>query len=270
MALILTTLVVGCSSGGPSRNPSNSGSSSQGSSSAAAKRLVAGILGNPYTLSQEINTAGTGSIRGVGEMEKLIHSGLVIRDGDGHLQPLLAEAVPTIENGNWRVQPDGSMETQWKLRANAVWHDGKPVTTDDLIYTLMVGRDKELALPGYPGYKLIDSIDAPDNQTVVVKWKEPFIDADTLFSSEFLTPRPKHLLEQAYLNDKGSYLEQSYWTTDYVGTGPFKLREFVRDSHTTIEAFDKFVLGPPKLSQIEIRFIQDPNALIANVLAGEV
>src|SRR6266542_4007465 len=140
-------------------------------------------------------------------MKKLIHSGLAIRDGDGHLQPLLAEAVPTIENGNWRLLPDGRMETQWKLKPTAVWHDGKPVTTADLVYTLGVGRDRDLALPGYPGYKLIDTIEAVDDQTVIVKWREPFIEADTLFTSEFLMPRPRHLLEPAYTTDKAGYLE---------------------------------------------------------------
>src|SRR6266581_3272282 len=106
MVLILATFVAGCSSAGPARNPSTSGSGSSAASAPGAKRIVTGILGNPYTLSQEINTAGTGSVRGVGEMEKLIHSGLAIRDGDGHLLPVLAEAFPSIDNGNWRLQPD--------------------------------------------------------------------------------------------------------------------------------------------------------------------
>jgi peptide/nickel transport system substrate-binding protein len=231
---------------------------------------VAGILGNPYTLSQEINTAGTGSIRGVGEVEKLIHSGLVIRDGDGNLKPQLAKAVPTIENGNWRVLPDGRMETSWTIRQGAIWHDGTPLTAADLVFTLMVGRDRDLALPGYPGYKSIEDIEATDDRSVVVRWKEPYIEADTLFSAEFLMPRPKHLLEQAYLTDKAGFVELPIWTVDYVGAGPFKLREFVRDSHMIVDAFDKYVLGRAKLDTIEIRFIQDPNALMANVLAGEV
>jgi peptide/nickel transport system substrate-binding protein len=270
LVMLLATIVAGCASSGPGRTQTGSGPTGSQPSAIGAKRVVAGILGNPHTLSQEINTAGTGSIRGVGETEKLIHAGLVIRDGDGHLRPQLAEAVPTIENGNWRLLPEGRMETTWKLKQGAIWHDGKPVTADDLVFTLGVGRDKDLALPGYPGYKSLEGIEAVDERTITVRWKEPFIEADTLFSAEFLMPRPKHLLEQAYLNEKASYLELPYWTTQYVGAGPFMLREFVRDSHMTIEAFDKFTLGRPKLDHIEIRFIQDPNALIANVLAGEV
>ncbi len=270
LVLAAVTFAAGCASAGPVRTSAPPSSSTGAQAVAGPKRIVTAILGNPYTLSQEINTAGTGSIRGVGEAEKLIHAGLVIRDGDGNLRPKMAEAVPTIDNGNWRLMPDGRMETSWTIKQGAMWHDGTPFTSADLVFTLAVGMDKQLALPGYPGYKLLEGMEAVDDRTVTVRWREPFIDADTLFSPEFLMPRPRHILEQAYLNDKGAYLELPYWTVQYVGLGPFKLREFVRDSHMTVEAFDKHIGGRPKLDQIEIRFIQDPNALIANVMAGEI
>ena len=47
---------------------------------------------------------------------------------------------------------------------------------------------------------------------------------------------PRDLLEPAYLADKSTFVSLPYWTTDYVGAGPFKLREFVRDSHMVLEA----------------------------------
>ncbi|HEY3115425.1 MAG TPA: ABC transporter substrate-binding protein, partial [Chloroflexota bacterium] len=55
-----------------------------------------------------------------------------------------------------------------------------------------------------------------------------------------------------------------------VGTGPFKLREFARDSDVALDAFDGYVLGRPKLDTIEVRFITDGNTMMANILAGEV
>jgi len=269
LALVLLTLLAACAAPTTTgRGPQAPASGSQ--ASAGAKRITAAILGNPYTLSYEINTAGTGSVRGVGEVEKFIHAGLVIRDGDGNLQPQLAEVVPTLENGNWRLLPDGGMETTWRIKQGAQWHDGTPVTAQDLAFTLEVGRDKDLALPGYPGYKSLDTLEIVDERTATARWKRPFIEADTLFSSEFLLPRPRHLLEQAYQSDKAGFLSLPYWTTEYVGAGPFKIREFVRDSHMVADAFSPYVLGKPKLDQVTIKFIQDPNPLIANVLAGEV
>jgi peptide/nickel transport system substrate-binding protein len=104
----------------------------------------------------------------------------------------------------------------------------------------------------------------------VVSWKRAYIEADRLFSHEFLLPIPKHVLEPAYTADRAAFLEHSYWTSGFVGTGPFKMREFVRDSHLVLNAFEDYVLGKPKLTEIAVKFLPDPNALIANVLAGEV
>jgi hypothetical protein len=55
---------------------------------------------------------------GLALVEKLINSGLVIRDGDGKLQPQLAERVPSLDTGTWRLLPDGGMETTWTWRAH--------------------------------------------------------------------------------------------------------------------------------------------------------
>src|SRR6266545_4652182 len=143
VSIAATMLLAGCAAPGRGTTPPPGGEARP--AAAALKRISVGILGNPYTLSQAINTGGTGSVRGVGETEKIIHAGLVIRDGDGRLQPELAEAVPTLENGNWRLSADGGMETSWKIKPAAQWHDGVPVTAADLVFTLQVGQDKELA-----------------------------------------------------------------------------------------------------------------------------
>jgi peptide/nickel transport system substrate-binding protein len=234
------------------------------------KRITAAILGDPYTLSQAINSAGTGSVRGVGEVEKLIHAGLVIVDADGNLRPQLAVAVPSIENGNWRVSPDGRMETSWTLRPDARWHDGTAVTSADLAFTLQIAMDRELALPGHPAIKVIDGLSAADDRTITLKWKRPYIEADRVFSSEFALPLPRHRLEASYAAEKASFLELPHWTREFVGAGPYKLKDFVRSSHLVLEPFDQYLLGRPKIAEIVVKFLQDPNVLIANLLAGEI
>jgi len=269
IVLAALTAIAGCA--GPSLSTTGSVAAPPGvESRSGPKRVTVAIPGNPFVLNEAINDAGPGGIRGVPEVEKLINAGLVIRDGDGNLQPQLAETVPNLDYGTWRVLDGGRMETTWTIRQGAQWHDGTPVTTADLAFTLQAGQDKDLALLSYPGYKSIEGIDIVDDRTATVRWREPFIAADTLFSHEFALPMPRHLLEQPYLTDKSAFVSLPFWTTDYVGSGPFKLREFVRDSSMVVDAFDPYVLGRPKLDQLEVRFIQDPNALIASVLAGEV
>lgn len=264
---VLVLLALGCA--GPTARQ-DAGSQGPTERTSTPKRVLAGILGDPHTLSQSINSAGTGSIRGVGETEKLIHAGLLISDAQGRYLPQLAEAAPTLENGQWRLLPDGRMETTWTLKPNAQWHDGTPVTTADLAFTLQAGRDKDVALTAYPGYAFIDAISPADERTVTVSWRRPFIEADRLFTYEFALPLPKHLLEPTYTTNKDGLLDLPYWTTDFVGAGAFRVREFARNSHMVLRANDQYVLGRPKVDEIVIRFISDPNTLIANLLAGEV
>src|SRR6266511_3866018 len=199
MILALTAIVlVGCAPTGP--GPSSGPADSQ--RLAQPKRITAAIMGEPYTLSQAVNNAGSGSARGVGEVEKLINAGLTILDGQGQLHPVLAESSVTVENGRWRVSSDGRMETTWKLREGARWHDGNPVTADDFAFTLEVGSDRDIAMNQYPAYKSIETIETPDARTVVVRWREPFIEADQLFSPGMAPPLPRHILERTYQEQK--------------------------------------------------------------------
>lgn len=55
-----------------------------------------------------------------------------------------------------------------------------------------------------------------------------------------------------------------------MGTGPFELREWVDGSYAVLTAFDDYVMGRPTIDEITVRFIPDPNTMIANILAGEI
>jgi peptide/nickel transport system substrate-binding protein len=151
------------------------------------------------------------------------------------------------------------------------WQDGTPLTTDDLLFTAQVARDKDLAILIVPAFDLVRDIEALDPQTLRVTWRTSYIEADRLFSaagSDALLPMPKHLLERTYLEDKPSFTSHPYWGGEFVGAGPFRVREFIRGSHMILNANDSYALGRPRLDEIEVRFIPDPNAAIANLLAG--
>jgi peptide/nickel transport system substrate-binding protein len=196
--------------------------------------------------------------------------GLSYADDKGDLHPRLAEAVPTIENGGWRVFPDGRMETTWKLRPNVRWHDGAPLTTADLVFGATVEQDPELPIAQHPAYPLIESIEAADASTIAVRWKQPYIQADSMFSYELALPLPKHLLEQTYADDKAGFTDIEYWSARFVGSGPYRVRDWVVDSHVVVQAFDGYVLGRPKIDEIEVRFIVDGSTVGANILANAV
>lgn len=204
---------------------------------------------------------------------ELANSGLTVLDNQGRLAPRLAEATPSIDNGLWRVNADGSAETTWKLRAGAQWHDGTRFTSADLAFTLVVLQDRSLAwltAARDPAFDFIASVDTPDSETIRLTWKEPYIQADQMFTRTLASPLPFHLLETPYQQDRGSFLGLPYWSDAYVGTGPFKLKEWALGSSMTFSANDAYVLGRPRLDEVEIRFVPDPNTIFANALAGSV
>jgi len=232
------------------------------------KRITAAIRADPGSLVL-LKTQRGGALRGLDAIEELTNAGLTYVKADGGRAPQLAEEVPSLDNGLWKVQPDGTMETTWKIKASATWQDGTPVTADDFLFTTTVEQDKDLEIASYAEYGLIDSIEAADPHTITVIWKQPYIDADTMFSYGAAgMPLPKHILADSYTNDKTNFLTLPFWTDGYVGAGAFTMREWVQDVHATVDAYNGYVFGRPKIDEIEIDFIPDNNALLANILAG--
>jgi peptide/nickel transport system substrate-binding protein len=142
---------------------------------------VAAINGSARVFSARVDRAGSGSTPGIEEVEDLVNSGLVVMDARGEIKPLLAEAVPSLSNGFWVLLPDGRMETSWRIRQGATWHDGTPFTTDDLVFTAAVSQDREIRALGDGAYDVFESIRAADAQSVTVTWKRPYIEAHLLF-----------------------------------------------------------------------------------------
>ena len=144
-----------------------------------------------------------------------MHAGLTIADHEAVLRPQLAEVVPSIENGvPGNCSPDGRMETTWRLRENARWHDGTPVTAADLRFTARVLQDGELPFTDQ-ALVLVWSMEELEPRTLLVRWPRPFIEADALFGGPpgrtSMKPLPAHLLEGPYRGDKSAFLAHPYW-----------------------------------------------------------
>lgn len=233
------------------------------------KRVTVAIISEPTIIIPDL----VKNLPGNEALTALVAAGLNIIDYNGNVVPRLAQEVPTVENGLWTVFPDGRMVTTWKLRPNVVWHDGTSFTGEDLAFTLALGRDPDTPSFSQPAYAAIDRVETPDAGTLVVHWWRLFNEANLLFSitrGATSTPVPKHVLESAYLQDKGKLIDHPYWSDQFVGLGPYKVREFVRGSHLLLDAFDSYFLGRPKVDVIEVKFIPDHQALVASLLAGTV
>jgi len=259
-------LLAGCAAPAPARDGAPSSSSAQ----AAPKRITAALMGDPPTTSVKVTSSGGGSIPGQAELEEMVNAGLTQIDNLGAVRPVYAEAAPSVENGLWTVAPDGRMETTWRIRDGARWHDGTPLTANDLVFTTQVGRDADIPNFSSLAYRSVESVDAVDPRTVRVKWNRPFVEADMLFGIADSFPMPRHLLERAYVEDKTTLHQLPYWGVDYVGLGPYRVGEWVPGSHLLLHANPDYPLGRPKIDVIELKFIPDSSTLGANILAGTV
>jgi peptide/nickel transport system substrate-binding protein len=260
--LALVTVVVACTPP-PAIRDDGAAAGLAPSASSGPKRITLAVL-----REQDLRPTGTGPQRIV---HPLIHQGLTGRAINRERAARLAEQVASLENGLWKLLPDGRMETTWKLRQGARWHDGAPLTTGDLLFSLQVGRDREMTAFGSEVYAAVDGVVAPDPSTLTLTWKEPFIDVNTVLGGEYQGGvLPRHLLEEAYLRDKASFLDLPYWTSEFVGAGPYQVREWLPGVGMRLEAFDSYVLGRPKIDHVEVKYIPDANTLSANLLAGTV
>ena len=199
---------------------------------------------------------------------RITHEALVVTPQINTFDPQLAAELPSIEKGTWKVNPDGTMETTWKLRPNIKWHDGTPFTSADLVFTHLVNWDVEIAgVAVEPSYRLISSVSAPDPLTFVMLWNAPYVDGDKTGVGEIV---PKHLFEEMYRTDKSRFATTPLTSSEFIGLGPYKLEKWERGVVFEATRFDEYYQGRPPLDTIYVRFVTDPNTLVANILAEAV
>ncbi len=248
--------------------PSPSPAATQGGpSQVVAKKVISvGILREPATLSCGLTGCAISAEEGLANLPPLIHDGLAVEWEAASFRPLLATTLPSIEDGSWRLNSDGTMDTTWHLHPNAKWHDGTPFTSADLVFTYTIYTD-----PNFPnrgeGRSLMESVSSPDPSTFVIHWKVPFAGAYKEPPGDDILPR--HILEEAYRSgDRTAVVNSSWFRSEFVGLGPYRLVQWQQGSHLELGRFDDYYQGRPPLDTIIVRFIADANTMVANVLAG--
>src|SRR5437870_3404849 len=176
-ALCIGLAIVAMSCAPPSRPEAPGSQPAAPSLQFSPKWVTAAFLSDPPSLVNRVNSAVAGgrTSAGINQIGDLLNTGLVVPLDRGVLHPRLAEAVPSIENGLWRVFPDGRTETIYRIKDGVQWHDGTPFTAEDLVFSARVAQDRELPFVRILAYDLIDQVEIIDPRTAVVKWKRPFI-----------------------------------------------------------------------------------------------
>ncbi len=184
------------------------------------------------------------------DLSSLIYSGLLKAKPDGTFVPDLAS--------EYSISDDGKTYT-FKIRNNAVFHDGTDITADDVIFTIQKVQDPSLKSPKRANW---DGVTAEkiDNKTVRFTLKQayvPFIENTTLGIL------PKHIWKDAG-SDEFSF---SQFNIEPIGSGPYKVSKISRNASgipesITLESFNHYALGTPFINSIKFNFYQNEKVLV--------
>jgi peptide/nickel transport system substrate-binding protein len=237
------------------------------------KSLIVGIAGN----AEGFGLAGSGGPTGGGwATASEIHSHSLITSEPQSRKPigLLAESVPSLDDGTITILGDGRVRVVYRLRKDVTWQDGARFSAQDLMLSYHVATDR--ALPFITQARQVadqfDSAEASDDYTFALTFKNPYYQAATLGLRPFW-PYPRHILGETFeryraTDNADELLNLPYWTTEYVHLGPFRLSVFDPGEGLSFTAYDGYFRGRPKLDLIQFKFFANDNALFSNLLAG--
>ncbi|QBK31325.1 ABC transporter substrate-binding protein [Roseitalea porphyridii] len=176
-----------------------------------------------------------------------VFEGLTRIASDGAVQPGLAE--------NWVISDDGLTYT-FELREGVTFHDGTTLDAGDVVFSLDRARGEASVNAQKALFEPIENVEQMDELTVEITLSRPA--GDFLYNmgwGDAVIVAP----ESAETNKENP-----------VGTGPFRFAEWQKGAAVTLERFDGYWGEAPALEQVTIRFIPDPAAATAALLAGDV
>jgi peptide/nickel transport system substrate-binding protein len=180
------------------------------------------------------------------DASRIFYEPLAGWDSEGNLVPALATEIPTRQNGG--LAADGKSVT-WKLKRGVTWHDGKPFTADDVVFTAAYAADPAAAMITVSIYKDI-KVEKIDSHTVKVSYPKavPFW-AEALVGSTGAI-LPKHVFEPFM----GAKSRENPANTKPVGTGPYKIVDFKPGDTLRAEAYAGYhVPNQPFFDTLEIK-----------------
>jgi peptide/nickel transport system substrate-binding protein len=185
------------------------------------------------------------------QFPRMSFNGLTDYDPQGNIVPGLASS--------WELSADGLTYT-FHLRKDVRWHDGKPLTAEDVKFTLEKILDRQTGSRLNLVFQSVKEVQAPNPYTAVFKLKEP----DPVFLANLWTGiLPKHIWEK-------EDFAKSQYNVIPVGSGPWKVKEWVRGDHVTFEANPDYFQGRPYLDRIIVKVIPDVTVAFAALEKGDV
>ncbi|MCB1487411.1 MAG: ABC transporter substrate-binding protein [Bauldia sp.] len=165
---------------------------------------------------------------------------------------------------SWEVSPD-EMTYTFDLADGVTFHDGKPMTADEVLASFKRRKDNDLVL-SYFLWNVVD-MSAPDPDTFVIKLGMP----QPSFLDTLASPwGPKVVSPGALVDHAGDDNATGYLNDNAIGTGPFKLAKFARGEEIVLEKFADYHGAAPYFDRIEIPTVPDIGQELLQLRSGEI
>lgn len=195
-------------------------------------------------------------------VSELIFAGLLTYNNKNRLTGDLAES--------WKVDAAGTTYTV-KLRPNLTWHDGKPLTAEDVVFTYNVIQNPDARSPLFNSWGSI-KVSAADDNTVVFKLPNPLAAFPHSLTTGIV---PKHILAKVPMANMRTI---SFNSTQPVGAGPFQWQAIEltsgssdkREEKIALKAFDGYHAGKPKLNGFVVRTFRDADRMVNSFQEQEI
>ena len=191
---------------------------------------------------------------------------------------MMFNSVMTVDPSN--VTPKGELAEKFDissdgltytftLRSGVNWHDGQPLSAQDVKFTYDLAMNPDTGSPRTSELtERVDTVDAPDDSTVVMKLKTP--NAAFMVSNTVYDIIPQHVLKDV---DPKALAQDEFSTGKKgrtIGTGPFQFEEWVKDDHLTLVKNDSYWEGSPNLDKWIYKVVPDQNTAVQQVKTGEL
>lgn len=215
--------------------------------------LVEGVVGTPRFVNPLLASSDADR-----DLSALVYSGLLKANADGSYSPDLAESFSISEDG---------LTYSFKIREDARFHDGKPVTADDVEFTVLKAQDSALKSPRRVSWEGV-AVEKRGTHEVVFTLKQPYAPFIGNLSLGIL---PRHVW-QSFASDQFPF---SSHNVEAVGSGPYRVASIERSgdgvpTSYSLAANEDYALGEPNISHITLRFYASDSALANALKGGEI
>jgi peptide/nickel transport system substrate-binding protein len=207
--------------------------------------LVVALVSHAPTLDPHMHFERVGVLVNINMFDSLLHKNTKLQ-----YEPSLATSWKSLSDTQW----------EFKLRKGVKFHNGDPLTAQDVKYSFERVLDQSKKSPQYGNIRAVKEVRIVDADTIHLVTDKPF---PLLLERLVFFP----IVPKAHFEKVG---DQAFGLTAPVGTGPWKFVEWKKDQHIRLEAFDQHWRGKPAFKHLVIRAIPEISTQIAEMKTGGV